>query len=190
MHVVPRLNTMSFRIMRLSIFILLLLVTFVAQAQKRMKPVIKNYGGIYDIPNATVKTDPNLNYRIIIDVVTGSDDPSEVAWSLNNVARMLNLHAVSGADMDQMEVVLAIHGSATYAVMDNRLFRKRFGVDNPNLLLIKELKMAGVKLTVCGQSLISRDVPVQRVISDVEIATSMLTTVTTHQLKGYALLKF
>ncbi|MEM9300323.1 MAG: DsrE family protein, partial [Bacteroidota bacterium] len=112
------------------------------------------------------------------------------AWGLNNVARMLNLHAVSGADMDRMEVVLAIHGSATYAVMDNRLFKKSFGVDNPNLPLIQDLKAAGVKLTVCGQSLISRDVPVKNVTEEVEIATSMLTTVTTHQLKGYALLKF
>ena len=89
-----------------------------------------------------------------------------------------------------MDVVLAIHGSATYSVMDNGLLKRKFGVDNPNLPLIKELKEAGVKLTVCGQSLISRDVPAKRVTDEVEIATSMLTTVTTHQLKGYALLKF
>ena len=152
--------------------------------------MIKNYGGIYEVPDATVLVDSEIEYKVIIDVVTGAEDSDEVAWGLNNVARMLNLHSVSGADMDRVSVVLAIHGSATNAVMDNRLFKKRFGVDNPNLPLIKELKEAGVMLTVCGQSLISRRIPVKSVAEEIEVATSMLTTVTTHQLKGYALLKF
>ncbi|MEO0555732.1 MAG: DsrE family protein [Bacteroidota bacterium] len=176
--------------MRLFTMGLLWLLTLASHAQKRVNPVIKNYGGIYEIPDATVVADGEIEYKIVVDVVTGAENSDEVAWGLNNVARMLNLHAVSGADMNRMKVVLAIHGSATYAIMENRYFKKRFGVDNPNSPLIQELKAAGVKLTVCGQSLISRDVAVKNVIEEVEIATSMLTTVTTHQLKGYALLKF
>ena len=56
--------------------------------------------------------------------------------------------------------------------------------------LINALSEAGVRLTVCGQSLISRGIKVENVNNKVEIATSMLTTVTTLQLKGYAYLKF
>lgn len=168
----------------------ILLVGSIGYSQKRVNPVIKNYGAIYDIPEATVKVDPTLEYKVVIDVLTGSDEPDKVAWGLNNVARMINLHAVSGTKMEQMNVVLAIHGAATYAVMNNKLFKKRFGVDNPNLQLIKELKESGVKLTVCGQSLISRDIPSKDITNEVDVATSMLTTVTTYQLKDYAMLKF
>ncbi|MEM7110155.1 MAG: DsrE family protein [Bacteroidota bacterium] len=178
------------KMMRVSIIYLLFFVSYTSNGQNRVNPVIKNYGGIYEIPDATVVADREMEYKIVVDVVTGAENSDEVAWGLNNVARMLNLHAVSGADMDRITVVLAIHGSATYAVMDNSFFKKRFDVDNPNLPLIRELKEAGVKLTVCGQSLISRDVPVKSVTEEVEIAKSMLTTVTTHQLKGYALLIF
>ena len=67
---------------------------------------------------------------------------------------------------------------------------RKFGIDNPNIDLIKELKDSGVKLTVCGQSLIARDVKPDEVVEEVEIATSMLTVVTTYQLLGYAVLKF
>jgi len=159
-------------------------------AQEKMNPVIKNYGGIYNIPKATVKAEANMDYNIVIDVATGAEDNSEVAWGLNNVARMINLHAISNVESKNLDVVLAIHGSATVALLDNKAFNERFGIDNPNIPLLKELHEAGVKLTVCGQSLLARKVDPSEIIKEVELATSMLTTVTTYQLKGYAALKF
>ncbi len=159
-------------------------------AQKRVNPVIKNFGGIYDIPEATVKPDPNQEYKIVIDVYGGSEDKSKIDRSLNNVARMLNLHAVGGVSPEKMSVVLALHAQSTYSIMDNDSYRKKFGSENPNIKLVEELNEAGVKITVCGQSLKSRNVKGNRLLSEVEIATSMLTTVTSYQMKGYQLLKF
>jgi intracellular sulfur oxidation DsrE/DsrF family protein len=63
-------------------------------------------------------------------------------------------------------------------------------VDNPNLKLYDELQKAGVKMFVCGQSIINRKVDRTKQVPQVQIATSMLTTLTTYQLKGYAYLKF
>lgn len=172
------------------LFAVFLLCGFNGFTQKLLNPVIKNYGGIYNVEKATVKVDPEEEYKIVVDVVTGAEDAYDVAWGLTNVARMINLHAVSGADIDRMHVVLAIHGSAAYTVMSNKAFRERFDTDNPNIELMRALKSAGVKLTVCGQSLIGREIDVKTVLPEVEITTSMLTTVTTYQLKGYAMLKF
>jgi intracellular sulfur oxidation DsrE/DsrF family protein len=55
---------------------------------------------------------------------------------------------------------------------------------------VKELKEAGVKVAVCGQSLRGRGIENEQLLSEVEVATSMLTTVTSYQMKGYQLLKF
>lgn len=170
--------------------LLLLVSSIITYSQERVNPVIKNFGGIYDISEATVKPDSSLEYKIVIDVLGGSDDPKEIDASLNNVARMLNLHAVGGVDISQMKVVLAIHGKSTYSTMSDDAYSAKFGVNNPNTPLIKELREAGVKLTVCGQSLIGRKVGVEQLLPELEVATSMLTTITTYQLKGYALLKF
>ncbi len=159
-------------------------------AQKRVNPIIKNFGGIYDIPEATVKPDPNQGYKIVIDVYSGSEDKSKTDRSLNNVARMLNLHAVGGVAPENMNVVLALHAQSTYSIMDDESYRKKFGSDNPNTKLVRELNEAGVKITVCGQSLRGRNVDGDKLLSEVEIATSMLTTVTNYQMKGYQLLKF
>jgi intracellular sulfur oxidation DsrE/DsrF family protein len=159
-------------------------------AQTRVNPVIKNYGGIFPIPYADEKPDPTLDYNIVIEIERGSDKPDTLNWALNNVARLLNLHVTGGVPKEKLHVVLAIHGSAAYTVMNTEAYRAKYGVDNPNLKLYEELNAAGVKMFVCGQSLIARKIDRTKMVSEVKIATSMLTTLTTYQLKGYAALKF
>lgn len=178
--------------LRSSVLLLLNLTWFISQspAQEKINPGIKTFGGIYDIPEATVKPRADLDYKVIIDLYSGAKFPDKLNPALNNVARMINLHATGGASVERMEVVLAIHGDANDVVMKNKDYLERYQVDNPNIQLIKSLKSAGVKLTVCGQSLIGNKVAPSQVLEEVEIATSMLTTVTTYQLNGYALLSF
>ena len=173
------------------LFILLLSLSFgslMAQGNYQY-PVIKKYGGIYPIEKATVVPDTKQKYNIVIDVFSG-EDPTKLNSALNNVARMINLHAIAGVHPDSIHVVLAIHGKATKTVLNDDAYKRRYNVKNPNLDLIVALKEAGVKLTVCGQSLIGRKIDQDEVNEHIELATSMLTTVTTYQLKGYAMLKF
>ena len=159
-------------------------------AQEKVAPVIKNFGAIYEIPEATIKPDPSKDYKIIVDVFGGASDKKEIDRSLNNVARMINLHSVGGVPAEKMNIVLALHAQSTYSILNNKSFREQFGVDNPNAALIKELKEAGVKVAVCGQSLRGRGFDKDMILDEVEIATSMLTTVTHYQNLGYTLLKF
>jgi intracellular sulfur oxidation DsrE/DsrF family protein len=161
----------------------------ISWAQDMKYPVIDSFGGIYDIPEATVRPGPEQQYKVIIDLYSGSESPDKLNPALNNVARMINLHAIGGASQ-KMDVVLAIHGKANDVVMSSEHYLARYNVDNPNVELIKSLKAAGVKLTVCGQSLLYSNVAAEQVLKEVDIATSMLTTVTTYQLKGYAFLAF
>ena len=178
--------------MRLSITIILVGIASIslAQAPSRVNPIIKNYGGIFEIPYAVEKPDPSLIYNIVVEVERASEKPDTLNWALNNVARLLNLHSVGGVPAKNINVILAIHGGATYTAMNNDAHRLKYKVDNPNLKLYKELQDAGVKMIVCGQSLIAREVDRNRLVPEVKISVSMLTILTTYQLKGYALLKF
>ena len=102
----------------------------------------------------------------------------------------MNLHVVGGVPSEKLQIVVAIHGEASYSVMNNEAYRDKYRTGNPNLDLYKELADAGVKFFICGQSLIARDIERARMVPQVKIATSMLTTITTHQLRGYIVLKF
>lgn len=159
-------------------------------AQKRIFPAVKNYGGIFEIPYAAEKPDPSLDYKIVIEVERESENPDSLSWAINNVARLVNLHVMGGVPKEKLDVVMVIHGGATYNVMDNAAYFKKYKTNNPNLDLFKELEAAGVRIFVCGQSLINRKVDRTKMVPQVRVATSMLTTLTTYQLKGYALLKF
>jgi intracellular sulfur oxidation DsrE/DsrF family protein len=170
--------------------LLILLLPICAYAQTPQNPVIKSTGTIHDIPYATVKPDPSLDYNLVIDIMTGPDKPGDINPSLDNVARLINLHVVGGVPKEKLHIVLAVHNVSAAALMNNEAYRERFKTDNPNLKLIEELNQAGVKIAVCGQSLIKRDIDPKKLAPGVEVATSMLTTVTTYQLKGYAVLKF
>ncbi|WP_420387689.1 DsrE family protein [Roseivirga sp.] len=165
-------------------------LSIAAHGQEMINPVIKGYGGIMDAPHAMEKPDPNMEYKIIIDVATGDSNPDQVMYSLVNVARLLNLHAMGGVPKEKMHVVLAIHASAVWSVLDNETYKAKYDVDNPHLPLFKELKDAGVQIFVCSQSLMGRNIDHTKLAPEVVVATSMLTTLTTYQLKGYAALKF
>ena len=159
-------------------------------AQEAKYPIVADFGGIYEIPEATVKPYHDQVYRIVIDVVSGPSSPDKLNPALNNVARMLNLHGLGGVKAENLNVVLAIHGQATESVINNEAYQRLFQVDNPNLPLIDALDRAGVRMTVCGQSLLGKNIATSVVNSKIEIALSMLTTVTTYQLMGYGLLRF
>lgn len=173
----------------IAIVLLLMFIVKQSDAQTPSNLIIADYGTISGIENI-VDPDPNLEYKIVIDLKAASPDPAKINPGLNNIARMLNLHAAGGIKKEALYVVAAIHGSATHTVLDNSGYRKHYGVDNPNLELISQLKEAGVNLNVCGQSLIARNRGFENINPDITIALSMLTVVTEHQMKGYGLLVF
>lgn len=159
-------------------------------AQEMVNPIIKDFGGIMNAPHATEKPDPNMQYKVVIDIATGDSNPSEAMYSLVNVSRLLNLHAMGGVPKENLHIVLAIHASAIWSVLDNEAYKAKYDVDNPHIRLFKELEEAGVKIFACSQSLMGRSIDHNKLAPGVEVATSMLTTMTTYQLKGYAALKF
>lgn len=175
--------------MRTFVIVIVCISTIPVTAQY-VNPVIKNYGGIVAVPDAVERPDPEMDYKIVVDLASGSNGPGEVNPSLVNIARMINLHAVGGVPADKIKVVVAVHNEATYTIMDNASYRERYKTDNPNLALYAELQLAGVEVFICGQSLAARNIDRNRMANDVSIATSMLTVLSTYQLKGYAWFKF
>ena len=171
-------------------FIALILSLQLEAQQQRVNPIIKSQGGIFEVPFALEKPDPSLVYNIVIEVERESEKPDTINWALNNVARLLNLLSVGGVPNANVHIVMAIHGGATYTTMNNEQYKAKYKQDNPNLKLYQELEAAGVKMFVCGQSVINRKVDRTRMVPEVKPALSMLTTITTYQLRGYAYLKF
>ena len=172
---------------------ILLLITIIVSgpilAQTPANPIIKDYGTINKLEGVALN-DPDIDYKIVVDLKSSNDNFAEVNKGLNNVARLLNLHGVAGIPRENLHVAVAVHYTATPVILNNNGYRKKYDVDNPNLELIEQLKEAGVELYVCGQSLVARNYAFEDVNPDVEIALSMLTVVTEKTMQGYQLLVF
>lgn len=156
-------------------------------AQEWEYPVIKGYGSVNPLPHAAVQPDKNLQYKIIFDIGSDKlDADNNVNFQLSHVARLINVFASAGMMPDQMKLVAVVHSAATPIVLNNGMFKSKMNMDNPNLKLISELKDAGVKLYVCGQSLADFDYQQDWVNPDFTVALSSQVVIPTYELKGYA----
>ncbi|GAB5526813.1 MAG: hypothetical protein Roseis2KO_46850 [Roseivirga sp.] len=155
-----------------------------------VNPLIKNYGRILDLEEVELKPDPDREYKILIELVHKMDKPKRLNFSANNIARLINLHAVGGVKPENLKVAVVVHAQATNSVINDAAYQKKYEVESPYVDFYKELSDAGVELVVCGQSLNLFGQKPEDVLPGVKIATSALTAVSTYQLRGYAYFKW
>lgn len=175
---------------RIAFFGLILFLSIQAQAQTPQFPIVKGYGGIYEIADATERPDPSLEYKIIVDLTSPSDDYKEISRWVDNVARLMNLHGLAGVPKNKIKVKVVIHGGGIFTLLNDENYQKRNEVANPNIKVYEALKEAGAEIYVCGQSLIARNLKTSDLWPGVIIAHSAMTTITTYVPQGYVLLKF
>jgi intracellular sulfur oxidation DsrE/DsrF family protein len=169
-------------------------VSFQAHAQQAepqgfwTTPTIQGYGQIHFLPDAAFKPEADHSYKIVFSLTQGSKSPDAVNPALDRVARTVNLYAAAGVPLSHLKFVAVASGAATPLVLDDAHYRAAFGVPNPNLPLIAELKKAGVTVAVCGQAVAEHHYSYDSVASDVTLSLSALTTVTTLESQGYVLM--
>ncbi len=151
-------------------------------------PVVTHAGKIHPLPDAAYQPDPDATYKIVFAMTRGSEDPSAVNPALQRVARTVNLYANAGVPLEHMKFVAIASGPATDMVLDDAHYKKQFGVANPNLVVIRELRKDGIDVAVCGQAVAEHHFEYDWVDTQVTVALSALTTVTELQQKGYALM--
>lgn len=176
--------------MKKNCLLLFLLVAVGASAQKTVFPLIKDFGPVFEVPFAVTVTDPKSEYKILVDVVTAAAKPDQVNENLENVARIMNLHALAGIPAKKIHVVAVIHGPAITNILNNETHQQKLGVPNPNLPLLAALKQAGVQLYVCGQTLFKRNIDIKTVSPEVQPTLSAITTISTFVSKGYTVFKY
>jgi intracellular sulfur oxidation DsrE/DsrF family protein len=180
------------------LFLLLVSLSVSAQTSKDTVgtfPVIKKYkwANVMDVPDKNFKPDPSLKYKIVIDLTAGPKNEKdsigyrEANWGFGEVGRRLNLHVADGIPVKNIDIVVAVHGFALFSMLNNESYKKKYGVDNPSLTLIDELKKCGVKFVVCGQAMNFMSVESKDLISNSTIGLTAQTVLTSYQMKGYLL---
>lgn len=151
-------------------------------------PVIAEFG-----PAASVDTDFDIPdgaiFRHSFDI-SKQAEPGELNRSLVSAARFLNMHGRVGVPVENMDLVIVVHGGAVKDVAKAGFYNKAAGGENANLPLLEALIEKGVRLIVCGQSAAYYGVGNEDLAPGVEMALSAMTAHALLQQEGYTVNPF
>jgi len=172
----------------------LFLITFsvftLAQTNRTKGQIIRDFGPTFAMENLDIKTDTSAKLKVIFDVSQSSEDKSKRNKYIETAARFLNMHAEAGMKPEQLQVAMTIHGGAWQDVLNNKAYKEKFGMDNPNSPLINALSKAGVDVIICGQTASFRKMPRETINPNVKMALSAMTALLQYQNQGYRFIKF
>lgn len=172
-------------------FSLLLLGTCTLFAQsKEAGPIIKEYGKVWKIDNADLKADAEKEYKVVFDIMDSPDDVNALNAKIETAARFLNMHAQAGVPIENLKVAIVVHNTASKDIINNSAYRIKYGTDNPNADLIKDLLAVDTQIIFCGQSSASRGFPKEDLLPNVQLSLSAMTALIELQNEGYRLIKF
>lgn len=151
-----------------------------------ISPAIAGYGKVVKLPNASHQ--PRDDSKIVVDITKGGD-PDKLNSAIEKVCRFVNIYAGAGKSPAKVNIAVVLHGDATLAPLNAEAYSTRFKtIGNPNLDCLSELKKAGVKVYVCGQSLTGKGAKRAEVSEFADVTVSALTSLVNLQADGYAYL--
>lgn len=159
---------------------------------KATYPLIKSskWAGVLPVSHITEKPNPNLTYKLLMEdvfPVKDSADAREINRGMAEIGRLLNLHLASGIPRNKLKLIAVVHGPALYALYNNTAYHKKYGVDNPNIVLVNELIKNGVKFIACGQAMQIFGVPEEEMIPGIKISLTAQTVLSQYQTEGFVL---
>jgi intracellular sulfur oxidation DsrE/DsrF family protein len=162
----------------------------VAQWPAPKAPVVPDADGYVVIPQAAVPPDKAHVYKAVFNATSAAEKPSELLPALNMAGSELNAFAVAGVPLQNAKFAIVFHGPAINGILDDAHYREKFGVSNPNLKLLSQLKKSGAEIFVCGQNLAADKIDPKTLSPDVKVASDALIVLMTYQNNGYSLLSF
>ncbi len=173
---------------------LLLLASFQLKAealeqQKPIKgPIITGYGPVFAIKNRAVKLPENFKYKVVFDVLNSPEDAEQLNRRIESIARFINMQAINGVKLKNMDIAAVFHGHAAKDLLNNKAYQEKYLFKNPNIELIEKLRKAGVKFYICGQSVRFGGFHKDDLLHPDDLALSAMTTLVVLQQQGYQLL--
>lgn len=152
--------------------------------------VITDYGKTYKVTDPDFSTDTSQAFKAVFDIAKTFKDSTSVSPLINTAARYINLHHQAGVPIEKLKVALVIHGSASDDILSDEKYQKKYGIKNPNTVLLKKLIENNVQVILCGQTAKHRHIRKEDVSSGVQIALSAMTALVQLQNAGYRLIHF
>ncbi|EAQ98267.1 DsrE family protein [Congregibacter litoralis] len=159
-------------------------------AEPTLGPVVPNFGPVMAPPAGSFNLDPNVHYKVSMDMYTTPDFPGDQNRHLTSAARFLNMHARNGIPAENIEFALIVHGKAAKDLLTDEAYEERYNEPNPNTALLEELHAANVPIYLCSQTAAFRGMAPEEFSPTVTMSLSAMTAHVRLQQEGYTLVPF
>ncbi len=176
--------------MKTTIIVIATVTAAAAQWPPPKSPAVPQADGYVEIPNVALPPNRGSKYYAIFDATRLADKATELMPALNMAGSELNALAASNVPLSNAKFAVVFQGRAVDGILDNKHYKVKFGIDNPNLKVIAQMKKQGVEFFVCGQYLAGEKIDPKSLTPDVTVAADALLVLMTFQNKGYALMSF
>jgi len=166
------------------IYAALFITCSLSYGQQWSTPVIDGYGGIVYDPTTSVQPRKNFEYKLLYKI-TDDEKRNGVNRGLNGIAHALNMFGVSGVDLKDVRIVASVSGKATFDLLSDEAYMKKYGTKNPNTELIQLLTENNVKLYVCSQALYPRNLERDEINEHIVFALSASSVMSNYLMNGY-----
>ena len=177
-------------ITKLLFLVLLLGGTPAIAAEPVTGPVIDNYGPVFAVPKGSYNLVPDQQYKVVMDVGKGPEDPAKLNRSIESAARFLNMQARNGTASKNLKMAIVLHGSGARAALNEQAHSKHFSVPNGSKGLVEALGKAGVDIYICGQTAAYYGYTPDDLLPQVTMAVSAMTVHVRLQQEGYQAILF
>ena len=171
---------------------LVALLTVIAISSNAQEPTTGPYvdagGPAFAVPDRDVPLREGYKYRVVFEATEYPGELTDVNRELTVVGRFMNMHGKNGVPLEDLDVVVVLHGRALLAAFNEKAYKELHGVSNPSLDLLHSLADAGVTFYACGQSLGFRGLDKSVLAEPVQVGLSAMTMLVTLQSDGYAFL--
>jgi intracellular sulfur oxidation DsrE/DsrF family protein len=173
------------------LFLALLLVSAPSIAgEPAPGPVIDNFGPVFAVPQDSYNLVPDQQYKVVMDVGKGPDNPAELNRNIESAARFLNMQARNGTPPENLKMAIVLHGSGARAALNEPAHSKHFSVPNGSKGLVEALGNAGVDIYICGQTAAYYGYGSDDLLPQVTVAVSAMTAHVRLQQEGYQAILF
>jgi len=179
------------RLITKALFPVLLLVSMLSIAGELVTgPVIDNFGPVFAVPQDSYNLVPDQQYKVVMDVGKGPEDPAQLNRSIESAARFLNMQARNGTPPENLKMAIVLHGSGARAALNEQAHSKHFEVPNGSKGLVEALGKAGVDIYICGQTAAYYGYAPDDLLPQVTMAVSAMTVHVRLQQEGYQAILF
>ena len=152
-------------------------------------PVFEGFGPTAKV-EANVQIPKDTTFKIAFDVKDKAK-PEKLSRSFESAARFINMHVAAGVPIENIKLVVVVHGSAAIDLTRDAIYKSRNeGAPNPSAAAVAEMQEQGVEFHLCGQSAVAYKLKNEDLLPGVKMSLSAMTSHALLQQQGYSLNPF